>query len=63
MIFIIQGFRNMVFFVIFKTVRLQEHRKAVVRNEIEKSRIVDHVRKEKGNNLLICDEVTIIDRE
>ena len=32
-------------------VRLEEHRKAVVRGEIEKSGIADHIWKEKGNHL------------
>ena len=32
-------------------VRLEEHRKAVVRGEIEKSGMADHIFKEKGNHL------------
>ena len=31
-----------------RKVRLEEHRKAVVRGEIEKSGMADHIRKEKG---------------
>ena len=42
--------------------RLEEHRKAVVRGEIEKSGMVDHIWKEKGNHLPSWDEVEIIDR-
>ena len=44
-------------------VRLEEHRKAVVQGEIEKSGMVDHIWKEKRNHLLLWDEVEIIDRE
>ena len=44
-------------------VRLQEHRKAVVRGEIKKSGMADHIWKEKGNHLPFWDEVKIIDRE
>ena len=43
-------------------VRLEEHRKAVVQGEIEKSGMADHIWKEKGNHLLLWDEVEIIDR-
>ena len=43
-------------------VRLEEHRKAVVRGEIEKLGIADHIWKEKGNHLPLWDEVEIIDR-
>ena len=43
-------------------VRLDEHGKAVVRGEIEKSGMADHIWKEKGNNLPLWDEVEIIDR-
>ena len=42
--------------------RLDEHRKAVVWGEIEKSGIADHIWKEKGNHLPLWDEVEIIDR-
>ena len=42
-------------------VRLEEHRKTVVRGEIEKSGMVDHIWKEKGNHLPLWDEVEIID--
>ena len=42
-------------------VRLEEHQKTVVRGEIEKSGMADHISKEKGNNLLLWDEVEIID--
>ena len=44
-------------------IRLEEHRKAVVLEEIEKSGMADHIWKEKGNNLPSWDEVRIIDRE
>ena len=44
-------------------VRLEEHRKAVVRGEIEKSGMADHIWNEKGNHLPLWDEVRIIDRE
>ena len=43
-------------------VRLEEHRKAVGRGEIEKSGMADHIWKEKRNHLLLWDEVKIIDR-
>ena len=43
-------------------VRLEEHRKAVVRGEIEKSCMADNIWKEKGNHLPLWDEVEIIDR-
>ena len=43
-------------------VRLEEHRKAVVRGEIEKSGMEDHICKEKGNHLPFWDKVEIIDR-
>ena len=43
-------------------VRLEEHRKAVVRGEIEKSGIADHIWKEKGSHLPLWDEVEITDR-
>ena len=43
-------------------VRLEEHRKAVVRGEIEKSGMVDHIWKEKGNHQPLCDKVEIINR-
>ena len=42
-------------------VRPEEHQKAVVRGEIEKSGMADHIWKEKGNNLPLWDEVEIID--
>ena len=44
-------------------VRLEEHRKTVVRGEIEKSGMADHIWMEKGNHLLLWEEVEIIDRE
>ena len=47
----------------FLKVRLQEHRKTVVRVEIEKSGMADHIWKEKGNHLLLWDKVKIINRE
>ena len=43
-------------------VRLEEHRKAVVRGEIEKSGMADHIWKERGNHLPLWDKVEIIDR-
>ena len=43
-------------------VRQEEHQKAVVRGEIEKSGMADHIWKEKGNHLPSWDEVVIIDR-
>ena len=42
-------------------VRLEEHRKAVVRGEIEKSGMADHIWKEKENHLPLLDKVEIID--
>ena len=42
--------------------RLEEHRKAVVRGEIEKLGMADHIWKEKGNHLPLWDKVEIIDR-
>ena len=44
-----------------RNIRL-EHRKAVVRGEIEKSGIADHIWKEKRKHLRLWDEVEIIDR-
>ena len=43
-------------------VRLEEHRKAILRGEIETSGIADHIWKEKGNHLPLWDKVEIIDR-
>ena len=43
--------------------RLEEHRKAVVRSEIEKSCMADHIWKEKRNHLPLWDEVKIIYRQ
>ena len=40
-------------------VRLEEHRKAVVRGEIEKSGMVDHIWKEKGKHLPLWGVVEI----
>ena len=40
-----------------------EHRKAVIRGEIEKSGMADHIWKEKGNHLSLWDKVKIIDRD
>ena len=42
-------------------VRLEEHQKAVVWGEIEKSGMVYHIWKEKGNHLPLWDKVEIID--
>ena len=39
------------------------HRKAVVRSEIEKSSMPDHILKEKENHQLLWDEVKIVNRE
>ena len=44
-------------------IRLEEHQKAVVQGEIEKSGMADHIWKEKGNHLPLWDEVEIIDRD
>ena len=44
-------------------IRLEEHWKAVVRGEIEKSGMADHIWKEKGNYLPLWDKVKIIDRD
>ena len=43
-------------------VRLEEHRKAVVRGENEKLGMTEHIWKEKGNHLLLWDKVEKIDR-
>ena len=43
-------------------VRLEEHRKAIVWGEIEKSGMADHISKENGNHLSLWDKVGIIDR-
>ena len=43
-------------------VRLQKHRKAVVRGEIEKSGMADHIWKEKVNYQTWYDKVKIIDK-
>ena len=43
-------------------VRLEEHQKVVVRGEIEKSGMADHIWKEKGKHLPLWDKVEIIDR-
>ena len=43
-------------------VKLEEHRKAVVRGEIERSGVAHHIWKEKGNHLPIWDKVEIIDK-
>ena len=43
-------------------VRLEEHWKAVVQGEVEKSGMADHIWKEKGNHLPLWDKVEIIDR-
>ena len=43
-------------------VRLEEHRKAIVRGEIEKSDMANHIWKEKGNHRFLWDKVEIIDR-
>ena len=42
-------------------VRLEEHRKAVIRGEIENSGMADLIWKEKGNHLPLWDEVEVID--
>ena len=44
-------------------IRLEEHRKSVVRGETEKLGMADHIWKKKGNHLRFWDEVKIIDRE
>ena len=43
-------------------VRLEEHRKAIVGVEIEKSGMADHIWMENGNHLSLWDKVEIIDR-
>ena len=43
-------------------VKLEEYRKALVRGEIEKSDMADHIWKKKRNHLPSRDEVEIIDR-
>ena len=43
-------------------VRLEEHRKAIVRGEIEKSGMGNHIWKENGNHLPLWGKVEIIDR-
>ena len=43
-------------------VRLEEHRKTIIRGEIEKSGMAQHIWKEKGNHLPLWDKVEIIDR-
>ena len=43
-------------------VRLEDHRKAIVRGEIEKSGMADHIWKETGNHLPLLETVEIIDR-
>ena len=42
--------------------RLEEHRKAVARGEIEKSGMAAHIWKKKGNHLPLWDKAEIIDR-
>ena len=44
-------------------VRQEEYGKTVVRGKVEKSGMADHILKEKGNHLLLGDEVKIIDRK
>ena len=44
-------------------VRLEEHWKAICHGEIEKSRMADHIWKEKGNNLPLCDQAKIVVNE
>ena len=55
-------FFNCAHIQIFLKVRLEEHRNAVVRGEIEKSGMADHIWKEKGNLLPLWDKVEIIDK-
>ena len=43
-------------------VRLEEHKMVIVRGEIEKSCMADHIWKENGNHLPLWDKVEIIDR-
>ena len=42
-------------------IRLEEHRKAVVRGELENLGMPDHIWKEKGNHLPLWDEIKITD--
>ena len=44
-------------------VRLQEYQNVVVRGEIEKSGMADHIWKEMRNHLLSWDNVKIVDGE
>ena len=44
-------------------IRLEEHRKAVIRVDIEKLSMTENIWKKKGNHRLLWDEVNIIDRE
>ena len=44
-------------------VRLEEHRKGVIRGKIEKSEMANYIWKEKGNHLPLWDKVKIIDKE
>ena len=44
-------------------IRLEEYWKAVPQGEIEKLGMVDHIWKEKGNHLLLWDEIKIIYRD
>ena len=43
--------------------RLQEHQKAMIQGEIEKSDMADHIWKEKGNHRPLWDKVGIIDKK
>ena len=43
--------------------KLKEHWKAVIRGEIYKLGMTDHIWKEKGNCLPLWDKVIIIDRD
>ena len=44
-------------------VQLEEYRKAVCQEEIEKASMADHIWKQKRNHLPLWEEVKIIDRE
>ena len=46
-----------------RKVRLEEYGKTLLRSEIEKSSMADHICKENGNHQSLWDEAKIIDRE
>ena len=44
-------------------VRLEEHKKAVIRGETNKSGVAEHIWKEKGNHMPLWEKKQILDRE